>query len=235
MTEKIIKALRELDVNNDNHWTDAGLPRIETVRMLAGNGSLSRDEVTAAFPGFTRQNPNLENVATSAQTAPQVPTPPPAPVTPAAAPAAHLPAAENAAAQAPAAAPTTQGTVSQQLMSGEEMDSLTQTAETEEKSELGLMQDRLSWLEGERNQISVEIDNLRSEIDKLLTQEAEKPTEDPMTAWRKSLQDDIENRIAFQNEFGTKLKALGNLPRLKAPIDSAMAAQNERKRREGTR
>jgi hypothetical protein len=54
MTEKIKEALSKLDPENDNHWTADGAPRMETVRMLAGNGGLTRDEVVAADQEFTR-------------------------------------------------------------------------------------------------------------------------------------------------------------------------------------
>lgn len=56
MSAKIIEALRGLDVNNINHWTTDGQPRLDTVRMLAADQSLSRDAVIAAAPGFTRAN-----------------------------------------------------------------------------------------------------------------------------------------------------------------------------------
>jgi len=52
--EKILAALQKLDVNNDNHWTQDGLPRVETVRMLASDQALTREQVTAAAPEFTR-------------------------------------------------------------------------------------------------------------------------------------------------------------------------------------
>jgi hypothetical protein len=47
-------ALRQLDPKNDNHWTSDGLPRLETVRLMAGDAHLTREAVTAAAPGFTR-------------------------------------------------------------------------------------------------------------------------------------------------------------------------------------
>lgn len=53
---KILKALDELKIDNDNHWTAEGLPRLETVRFLAGDQSISRDDITKAAPEFSRQN-----------------------------------------------------------------------------------------------------------------------------------------------------------------------------------
>ena len=51
---EIKEALESLDKTNDNHWTQGGLPRLETVRLLVGRADLSREELDAAVPGFTR-------------------------------------------------------------------------------------------------------------------------------------------------------------------------------------
>lgn len=56
---KVAEALRKLDVNNDNHWTADGLPRIDTVRMIAGNQALTREMITAEMPEFSRQTASL--------------------------------------------------------------------------------------------------------------------------------------------------------------------------------
>ena len=54
MTQAILAALKALDVSNDNHWTADGQPRLDTVKMLAADPSLTRDAVTLAAPGLTR-------------------------------------------------------------------------------------------------------------------------------------------------------------------------------------
>lgn len=51
---KILDALAKLDFGNDNHWTADGLPRLETVKLLAGDQTLTREQVRAAAPSFTR-------------------------------------------------------------------------------------------------------------------------------------------------------------------------------------
>ena len=51
---KILEALGKLDPANENHWTADGLPRIETVRMLAGNQTITREQITAEAPDFSR-------------------------------------------------------------------------------------------------------------------------------------------------------------------------------------
>lgn len=75
MTQAIRAALAKLDAGNDNHWTDDGLPRMETVKLLLGNPGITRDEVTRAAPGFSRANTALD-----------APAPAPAPSMPPAAP-----------------------------------------------------------------------------------------------------------------------------------------------------
>lgn len=52
----IIEALRKLDVDNDNHWTSDGLPRLDTVKMIASNPSISRMDIDAVAAGFNRSN-----------------------------------------------------------------------------------------------------------------------------------------------------------------------------------
>jgi len=62
MNANIIEALSKLDVTNDNHWTEHGLPRIETVKFLTGDTSITRDAINAAIPGFNRNNVSLTPV-----------------------------------------------------------------------------------------------------------------------------------------------------------------------------
>lgn len=56
MSEKITNALSKLDSGNDNHWTSEGFPRLDTVRLLAGDGAITRDLINATVPGFNRAN-----------------------------------------------------------------------------------------------------------------------------------------------------------------------------------
>lgn len=53
---KLIKALSQLDSANPNHWTADGLPRLDTLKMLAGDPALTREAVTAVAPGYSREN-----------------------------------------------------------------------------------------------------------------------------------------------------------------------------------
>lgn len=69
----LIESLKKLDVNNDNHWTSNGLPRLETVKMLASNSSLTREQLEAEAPNFTRENSlNWERPPATAKTQPPI-------------------------------------------------------------------------------------------------------------------------------------------------------------------
>lgn len=67
----IIEALRALDPTNDNHWTADGQPRLDTVKMLASDPSITREAVTLALPGFNRTK------STNGDGAAPLPPPPP--------------------------------------------------------------------------------------------------------------------------------------------------------------
>lgn len=54
MKARILVGLSKLDASNDNHWTAEGLPRLETLRMLVGDPSITRESVTLAAPSFSR-------------------------------------------------------------------------------------------------------------------------------------------------------------------------------------
>ena len=50
------EALKRLDVSNDNHWTAEGVPRLDTVKLLSGDSTVTRDQIEIEFPGFNRKN-----------------------------------------------------------------------------------------------------------------------------------------------------------------------------------
>lgn len=72
MTAKIVAALAQLDPKNDNHWTDEGNPRMDTVKLFAGDSTITRDAVTAAAPGFSRANFTLPDDKAAGSSAPAV-------------------------------------------------------------------------------------------------------------------------------------------------------------------
>lgn len=52
----IAAAVMQLDPTNDNHWTEDGLPRIDTVKFLSGDSTVTRASINEAVPGLTRAN-----------------------------------------------------------------------------------------------------------------------------------------------------------------------------------
>ena len=52
--DKIKLALDLLDHDNDEHWTQAGLPSMDAVEALVGDDTITRSDVESASPGFVR-------------------------------------------------------------------------------------------------------------------------------------------------------------------------------------
>lgn len=102
--EKIREALSQLKPDTDMHWTKEGEPVLSFVNVLA-KGKFSRDEVSAAWPGFSRTNLNPEAGVQAAPPAPVPPAPPVPAAPPAEAPAAPAAPVVQAAASAPEQAP----------------------------------------------------------------------------------------------------------------------------------
>ena len=51
---KIIDGIKSLDPSNDDHWTDAGLPRVDMVATASGVINVTRKDIAAALPGWDR-------------------------------------------------------------------------------------------------------------------------------------------------------------------------------------
>jgi hypothetical protein len=59
MKEKILSALSKLDVNNDDHWTTEGLPRLDVLKEIIGE-PVTRADITVSKKGFSRKTPDLQ-------------------------------------------------------------------------------------------------------------------------------------------------------------------------------
>lgn len=53
---KIIDALKALDPTADEHWTDAGLPRVDAVATASGIPAVTRKDIENAVPGWNRES-----------------------------------------------------------------------------------------------------------------------------------------------------------------------------------
>lgn len=57
-SEDIKKVLAAMDHGADANWTDSGLPKVEYVRNILGQQSITRDHITEAAPNWTRMTPD---------------------------------------------------------------------------------------------------------------------------------------------------------------------------------
>lgn len=55
LNEKLQKAVLGLDPEDDSHWTKDGKPAMTAAEKLYGSSGLTRADVEAAAPGFTRE------------------------------------------------------------------------------------------------------------------------------------------------------------------------------------
>ena len=58
MSEQICNTLEKLNIENDDHWTSEGLPRLDVMKELGGV-AVSRAQVTDAAKTFTRATPSI--------------------------------------------------------------------------------------------------------------------------------------------------------------------------------
>lgn len=56
---KILEALKKLDVFDDNHWTSDSLPKLEVLEEFTKLKNITRSQVTEIAPFFTREEPRL--------------------------------------------------------------------------------------------------------------------------------------------------------------------------------
>lgn len=79
---KLTESLLKLDVNNDDHWTTDGAPRLDALEAIHGS-AVSRGDVTVAAPKFSRKNPTVDATAPAATAPAQAAKAAPAPTAPA--------------------------------------------------------------------------------------------------------------------------------------------------------
>lgn len=213
MSQKIIEALKKLDSTNDNHWTADGSPRLDTVKMLAADQSLTRDMVTIAAPGFSRANNTLK--AETAVVTNQVAQSP-------STPAVQDPGANNQA-----------GEGNEKTQSAEEI------AVEGESEEVTVARTALKVARVNHEGLKVAFSKLKIEIEKAAKAEDEaydalleltgvETTADAIQGYHASQLRNLEDRakrITALRESGYSLKDF--MPG-KAPIDAALARKNGR-------
>jgi hypothetical protein len=228
MTQKILDALKALDVANDNHWTADGLPRLDTVKMLAADPTLSREVVDTAAPGFTRTAAKdyvlpAPDSAGNGAVAATVGEGAPAPATPAVSAAA--PPAEEAGATTFSNEQAQQPEVAATGPATDEVPSLATELEEVRRE---IERTRAALVEGNKF-----LNNLVQKEERLADQlAAVSPKDDTPTAIRSYLDAQVakgNERTARKQliaESGLDLKALAQ--DLKSPLDAAMSRKTGR-------
>jgi len=219
MATDIKAALAKLDANNENHWTADGLPRIETVKFLAGDQSLTRELITNAAPGFSRAAA-LQGAAFATPPVTTPAQPSAAPVTPAA-------VGEQ---------PQGTGDGATQGPSQEEQDA-DETDETDEMDalsvELRAAQDKLDEIRAAKTEIDKTFSEQLKLVDALIlaVDKARRPSADTQNAiqaylarQRRNLQDRADRQRQLKGvDLASILKGVA-----KSPLDLAMARKNMR-------
>lgn len=73
MAMSLIEALKNLDPENNDHWTSDGLPRLDVLKNLIGT-QVTREQITALTKSFNRKNPTLDPQETkTAETSKETP------------------------------------------------------------------------------------------------------------------------------------------------------------------
>lgn len=198
---KIQAALMQLDANNDAHWTSEGLPRLETVRFLAGDAGISRDAVTSVASEFTRLNRTLPSEAPATQ----------APAAdPQAATQAPIPADQGVATTPPVIAALVAASVTsevdhEQAQAGEGADAANGATGATPQPEAPAVEDKLATArqrvadaQVDANEAAAHLAKATAELDKLIEEQAAENPQNLMT--------DIQQ---YQASVKAELKARG--------------------------
>ena len=221
MSKNITDALSKLDPANDNHWTQDGLPRLDTIKILAGDPSLTREAVTAAAPDFTRLTAQAAAGAAQAGAGTT--------------PAAPADGGQQGAAQAappadppvPPAPPVTEPEVTLTAPPAAEESSESDILKKQlEEAQLNLS-DRADALRAAQQALKDAQDEVSVIEEKLL--KISKTSENPSTEYLKRQQKVLAERGARKaliKDSGLDLKQLAK--DLKSPLESAMERKNSR-------
>ena len=219
--ELLQNALLQLDTESDNHWTADGLPRLDTVKFISGVSNVTRADLTAAAPGFSRAVPAFEmaqpgNTPEPAIAPPVPPAEPPAvePVPPAI----ETPEVPEGVMQVEAVEPEkpvvdTSG-LEQQLAAVRE--------------EMGVKQLQRDQLSNELLQLAAKEAQLAAEVEEVSPAESsQEAIQSYPASQRKVLQTRGERITHLRKEGITQQAVFGGL---RAPIDDALAAKNRQVR-----
>lgn len=222
MSDKILEALKQMDVGNDTHWTADGLPKLETVRFFASDQSLSREDISNVAPKFKRANPSLDAAddpvnpltAPPAQPAPQEQAPPETAEQASAPPAQPEAAAEQGANPAPredgvAGAPEAAANGDDGSSHAPEDEGEAQQPEVEDGP--ADHSDELSAITEELEGVQAELENIDAWVAKAQDEQARlRETRDDLLARQEALlpPESIRNANAIQGYLASQTKIL---------------------------
>ena len=211
MNQKILDALLKLDINNDEHWTSDGLPRMDVLEGIVGDKSLTRQQVTAAKPGFSRavaaQAQAQQEQQSQGSTEPSKETAP-------------------ASAQPPSAKAPAATTPSEEENEGEVEDS-EDSEVAEARKALAEAQAELDELTAERAKVEKahvakmqEVDKLTDALEALVGKET---TGDAIQGYLARQRQNLAERAERMKEIRDSGVNIGEITRgLKSPLDAAM-------------
>lgn len=237
MSDKILEALKQMDVGNDTHWTADGLPKLETVRFFASDQSLSREDISNVAPKFKRSNPSLDAAedpvnpmtAPPAQPAPAIEGAPAAEQAPEAAPAAAAPEPaaqasappaqpEAAAEQGANPAPREDGVAGAPQATADANDGSSHATENEGQAEQPEVEDgpadhsdELSSIAEELEGVEAELENIDAWVAKAQEEQARlRETRDDLVARQETLlpSENVRNTNAIQGYLAAQTKIL---------------------------
>ena len=221
-------ALTKLDVANDTHWTADGQPRLDTVKMLASNPGITREQVEAAAPGYLRTNAGSYAMVPPAP-APQAPETPAAPVAAPAAP--HAPAEiTNPEAEKEGAVPFSENQSEQSKVDVGDGDA--EDGEPSLEAQLAKASARTEEIREALDYVNKELAKSVKEEDRLrdlLQVDSHTSNQQAISSYlesQKAALNDRARRKALIKDSGVDLKELTR--NLKAPIDAAMARRTGR-------
>lgn len=203
----ILEAVEKLDKSNVNHWTDGGLPKLETIRLLTGNPKVSRDDIQAAAPGYTRTGPAQVLVADASS---QEQT-------------------DEEEYEAPFEDPASVRRAKiAELLQGRSLEEL-DAAITQGNQMMANINSDIAELTNDRDQLSKELDTLIDLREKCQPCDSVADTLVAHTQSRQKVYEERAQRVKALREADIDLTALAVT---KAPIDAAITARNIKERRD---
>lgn len=260
---QIVEALRQLDPQNDSHWTGDKKPAMATIESLLGDKSATRADVEAAAEGFNRDTASgyfmtvaaaapasepakpWEGAAPAAPATEDTPADTPAPVAdetpaeePAASPREEGVTEENDASEGGEGGPADDGETEQPEMEdgaagSDEIEALAEELHSREEA-IAELRVEANALRNKIDEEEAEADKIRMRIEQLKPKNSNQATIQTYLEMQKNILEERGERQKALREAGVDLKTLTKSVS-KSPIDQAMARKTGRGGKRPTR